>query len=247
MFGLDPKLGHLDVKRGARARLAFRPPEQGSSSDEAIRAGTGNAGTTTPIDFQFNPKEYSISGGANYHPPGSESAGIGQFQSTKPFTTSIEIFLDQPTMKSLNPQAPSLNEQVDMVLSAVEKVEGKDHPPVLEFSWGKRSFEALATQVAVKFSMFDTNGIPIRATCTLTLTILPASSPKQNPTSGTPKIDRAHQVVLGDSLASIANRSYGDPTMWRAIAEANDINDPAKLAYGDYLTVPVRSDAERLA
>ena len=42
----------------------------------------------------------------------------------------------------------------------------------------------------------------------------------------------------GDSLPSIAFRSYGDPTRWRAIAEANGIDDPLALRRGHVLGVP---------
>ena len=42
----------------------------------------------------------------------------------------------------------------------------------------------------------------------------------------------AHVVRDGDSLPSIAFASYGDPTRWRAIAEANGIDDPLALRRG---------------
>jgi nucleoid-associated protein YgaU len=39
-------------------------------------------------------------------------------------------------------------------------------------------------------------------------------------------------VVAGDSLASIAYREYGDPTMWRPLAAFNGIDDPLRAAAG---------------
>ena len=48
----------------------------------------------------------------------------------------------------------------------------------------------------------------------------------QNPTSGTPKPNRTHQVQVGDTLDRISARYYGDSTQWRAIAGANGIADP---------------------
>ena len=47
-----------------------------------------------------------------------------------------------------------------------------------------------------------------------------------------------HTVRDGDSLQSIAYSMYGDPTRWRAIAEANGIDDPLALPRGRTLTVP---------
>ena len=48
----------------------------------------------------------------------------------------------------------------------------------------------------------------------------------------------SHQVVLGDSLASIANAEYGTPTLWRAIAAANELEDPFDLRIGSELLHP---------
>lgn len=243
MLAKDGAIGRLDIGRGKRAQLTLRQAVPGS--DGALSAGTPIG---RPISLQFNPKEYSISGGATYDQQGTQDGRIGEYQGSKPYTTSIEVFIDEPTRTRTSPTTPSISDQVDTLLRSVQRADGAQTlPPILEFSWGSTTFQAIATQVAVKFSMFNHDGNPIRATATLTLTILPEGWPKQNPTSGTPKIDRSHHVVLGDSLASIAHKTYGDPTLWRAIAEANGIDDPARLRNGEYVIVPVRSDAERMA
>jgi nucleoid-associated protein YgaU len=49
---------------------------------------------------------------------------------------------------------------------------------------------------------------------------------------------RVHRVRDGDSLPSIAFDSYGDPTRWRPIAEANGIDNPLSLRRGSELTIP---------
>jgi nucleoid-associated protein YgaU len=45
-------------------------------------------------------------------------------------------------------------------------------------------------------------------------------------------------VQSGDSLAAIAQEVYGDPTLWREIAEANDLSPPYSLTVGDTLEIP---------
>jgi len=47
-----------------------------------------------------------------------------------------------------------------------------------------------------------------------------------------------HTVQDGDSLPSIAYRAYGDATRWRAIADANEIDDPLRLRRGTPLMLP---------
>ncbi|HEX6255874.1 MAG TPA: LysM domain-containing protein [Euzebyales bacterium] len=45
-------------------------------------------------------------------------------------------------------------------------------------------------------------------------------------------------VESGDSLASIAQEVYGDPTRWRDIARANDLQEPFALTVGEALLIP---------
>jgi nucleoid-associated protein YgaU len=47
-----------------------------------------------------------------------------------------------------------------------------------------------------------------------------------------------HTVKDGDSLPSIAFRTYGDPNAWRAIADANGIENPLHLRRGTALSLP---------
>ena len=49
-----------------------------------------------------------------------------------------------------------------------------------------------------------------------------------------------HRVVAGDSLQSLAWREYGNASAWRAIAEANGIDDPSRLPTGIELVLPGR-------
>ena len=75
----------------------------------------------------------------------------------------------------------------------------------------------------------------------------PTNPAGQNPTSGAARSTRAHRVVLGDTLASIANEEYGTPTMWRAIAKVNGLDDPFNLRLGRELLIPPPADAAALA
>jgi nucleoid-associated protein YgaU len=50
-----------------------------------------------------------------------------------------------------------------------------------------------------------------------------------------------HRVQPGETLDRISARYYGDPTRWRDLALANDIEDPLGLRPGSLLSVPQRS------
>ena len=67
---------------------------------------------------------------------------------------------------------------------------------------------------------------------------MPVLAWRQNPTSGGLAVRRAHQLVDGDTLASVAYAEYGDPAMWRPLAAFNGIDDPLRLRPGTRLLLP---------
>jgi nucleoid-associated protein YgaU len=53
-----------------------------------------------------------------------------------------------------------------------------------------------------------------------------------------PDLEKTWVVNRGETLSSIAAAVYRDPSAWRAIARANEIKDPRRLAPGLVLTLP---------
>jgi nucleoid-associated protein YgaU len=109
----------------------------------------------------------------------------------------------------------------------------------VRFQWGAvTGFPAHITSVTAKYTLFTPSGTPVRAVCTVQLAEMGGETGGQNPTSGALTSRTVRTFVDGDSLPSLAYREYGDPTRWRAIAEANGIDDPMRLAVGRTLLVP---------
>jgi nucleoid-associated protein YgaU len=198
------------------------------------------------IDFQFNPKDLSVSKAAMWGPDtqkGSTSSGVPQFQGPAPCKLTLEMFLD------------ASDNQDDRVVKTVEKLfsccvptsdslnQKKPIPPWVVFHWGNlSSFTGYIASVNVKYTLFTPSGLPIRGTATVNLEEISKELKGQNPTSGALSAYRTHTVSTGDTLASIAWREYGDPAMWRAIAMTNRIDDPMRLRAGSSLLIPAAED-----
>jgi nucleoid-associated protein YgaU len=121
-------------------------------------------------------------------------------------------------------------------------------PPFVVFSWGgKLHLIGVVTSVSVKYKLFDQHGTPTRALCSISISERAFEKKKQNPTSGALSAHGSHTVLAGDSLASIAYKEYNDPTLWRALAVKNGIDDPMRLAVGTRLLIPPSSEAGALA
>jgi hypothetical protein len=54
-------------------------------------------------------------------------------------------------------------------------------------------------------------------------------------------------VVQGDTLPGVAYQEYGDAALWRAVADVNGIDDPARLRPGRRLLLPTADELLRQA
>jgi nucleoid-associated protein YgaU len=103
----------------------------------------------------------------------------------------------------------------------------------------RNGFRCIVESVKQKFTLFSPQGIPLRATLTVTLReykTLDEQLAQLNLSS--PDRTHSHVVQRGETLASISARFYGRAGDWRFIADANDIDDPRRLVAGTFLTIP---------
>lgn len=213
--------------------------------------GSGGGGGLGQLTFRFNPKEYSVQKRANWQRaplPGVAQATIPQFTGAEPRELSLEIFLDESESPS-----KSVVKDVELLFSCCTPTPQsllmrQPSPPFVIFGWGSTmSFVAFVKSVSARYTLFRQDGTPIRAVCNVSLEEIPTPIPRQNPTSGTLVRHRTHVVTAGETLASIAYREYRDPNLWRAIADANDLDDPMRLPSGTRLLLPPPAEATAVA
>jgi nucleoid-associated protein YgaU len=235
------------VKNGSslvRATLSIHHPPS------TLTGGLG--GQIRQVRFQFNPNQLQLSRSTSWnaqHSVGFARGAAPQFSGANPASLQIEVFLDG----SAEPAASKVREDVEHLLSCCEVdlqslPTMRPSPPWVRFAWGSFStvqFIAYVESVSATYTLFTATGDPLRANCQLTLTEVPLPTKGQNPTSGTLAAQRVHRVVSGDSLESLAWQEYGDATRWRAIAEANAIDDPMRLETGRELLLPATEEVAR--
>jgi nucleoid-associated protein YgaU len=227
----------------AKAKLDLREPV--AKPKKHFEAGS----SIKTLEFAFNPKDYSMSlqGGWNFKPQ-KNSLEPPEFTGTQPRSLDLEMFLD-----ATDKADGDVSQSVDVLLSAVRptdksKSSGTPFPPIVVFSWGSAApFVGVVKQVSATFTLFRPSGQPVRATCKISMQEYEPNPPRQNPTSGALRATRSHAIQLGDSLASIADREYGAPELWRAIALANELEDPFNLRVGRELLIPAPADATGMA
>ncbi|MEU4203776.1 LysM peptidoglycan-binding domain-containing protein [Streptomyces sp. NPDC045470] len=236
-----PKSSNGAGKSLVRATLAIHEPPLGT--------GTSPGALIKTFGFDFNPAQLSLSRAAQWKVTPAIAVRKGarpEFMGSEPRVMSLEVFLDssdRPTSNTvLNKVAALLS---CCVVTAKSSAAKKPSPPWVVFQWGSFStarFTAYVSSVEASYTLFGTTGVPIRATCRMQLHEIPRKTRRQNPTSGALTAQRVHRVVAGDSLQSLAWREYGDAASWRAIAEANGIDDPSRLPTGTELVLPAAEE-----
>ncbi|MBZ2407174.1 LysM peptidoglycan-binding domain-containing protein [Streptomyces sp. L06] len=227
-----------------RASLSIHEPPRGKSTTP------GGLIRTFPLDF--NPAQLTISRGANWKftpSPAVRKGSKPEFLGPEPREMTVEVFLDS----SGEPTGNTVLKKVEALLGCCEttarSIAAKQpSPPWVVFEWGAFStarFTAYVSSVEASYTLFGTTGVPIRATCQMRLHEIPSKTKGQNPTSGALTAQRVHRVVAGDTLQSLAWREYGEASAWRAIAEANGIDDPSRLRTGTELVLPAAEEVRR--
>jgi hypothetical protein len=220
----------------ARARLLIREPP--------TTVGAQPGATIAQVKFQFNPNRLSLTKSTEWRRTPSRTASESatpEFVGSGPRSLSLEMFLDATAEHD-----DSVERQVEQLMTACvptpKSLSAKiPASPWVRFEWGTArttSFDGVLSNLSITYSLFDVDGTPLRATCSLSINEAASEVPGQNPTSGAREATGTHQVVIGDSLAQIAWREYGDATAWRRIAAANDLDDPLCVAPGRDLLVP---------
>jgi nucleoid-associated protein YgaU len=103
------------------------------------------------------------------------------------------------------------------------------------FQWGSfLSYKGVISQIAQNFTLFKTDGTPLRASVDVTFSETGEQQKKQNPTTRT-EARKIWVVHEGQTLDWIAYQEYGDPACWRHIAETNNLPNPRDLRPGQVL------------
>ncbi len=198
--------------------------------------------------FHYNPASISMRTGARFARPrparGAKTAPATDFISAEQVVYTMDIVLD--TTDDVPRKVPeAITQLVDWTRpSAASLKTKKPSPPLLVLQWGKRHWGPVhITKLKVDHTLFSPEGEPVRAKVNLRLTEKVTEPGRTNPTSGGSP-DRRRVLVEGsDGLGQVAQREYGDPNLWRAVAAANGIDDPTRVPRGTPLLLPPAWDA----
>lgn len=198
------------------------------------------------LQVPFNPTELSADRDATYAEvaiPGLD-APVLQYVRGGGEKLNLELFFDVTDLMvdGVVADGSSVRDRYVQPLQRLTLVDRVLHaPPRVRVAWDAQVLieRAVVTSVSVTYTLFDTQGRPVRATARVAFRQHTSASAQLAEIGLTsPDLTNVATVRQGDTLPAIAFREYGDPTRWRSIAEANAISNPLDLAPGRVLVVP---------
>lgn len=189
-----------------------------------------------PIPFRFNPTEYQLAKTNNFAElpiPGLQSPPL-QYVRGGSEKLTLDLLVD--TSDTLEDVRKKYTNGLRTLMAINKDLHA---PPVVKLVWDQEVFTGVMESLTITYTLFNPKGIPLRAKCSVGLKeFVPIVQQLKVSTPQSPDFDKSWKVRRGDTLSSIAGALYQEPTLWREIARANDIDDPRALEPGRELTIP---------
>ena len=202
-----------------------------------IKAEKNKSGKfTDKIEVLFNPSEITMT------IPGGEMGDHGLVATESYTTLTLNLFFDT-TLKSYPPE--NVQNYTKKIISLTQPRIGQDkkRPPRCQLIWGTISgkdsvllADCFLETVTKRLTHFLEDGTPVRAT--LDCSFKEWKDPEKQKKIQNPIDDPVRIVKKGETLSTIATEEYGDPSLWRVIADENRLINPRKLPPGTVLTIP---------
>jgi LysM repeat protein len=188
-----------------------------------------------PIPVLFNPTQYTLNqDNTLVEPPvPGLAAPVPQYVRGNGRTLQMELFFDTYEQRG------DVRRYTDRIYGLLN-IRGPLHrPPICTFTWGSFSFTCVVESVGGNFTLFLPDGTPARAKLSVSFKeFVEVETLVRTPPTESADHAKTYLVRRGDTLSSIAAAEYGDPALWRPIAQANRMANPRLLPPGTRLSIP---------
>lgn len=189
---------------------------------------------------RVNPVNYTRTYSITYDKkatPGAAATDV-KFDTMPAQTVTFDLLFDATGVIEGSPT--DLDAEIDAFRQIVYDYNGEiDSPYFLEIRWGKFSFRACLTGMTLTYTLFQSDGKPLRATAKLTF-IEQMDPLTAKLRMGRSSPDLTHHVLVraGDTLPALTYRMYGKASYYPEVARANQLVDFRNLQPGTLLSFP---------
>lgn len=230
------------------------PPNLAKAELRQLDAGFANEiEPSTWTTVQFNPETLKVSFANQVQTPSGTGDQRGpqgqQFVGAGTTKLAVALWFDVTALAPGTVPGDDVRQLTKKVAYFITpKKDGDKYvPPAVRFVWGSFQFEGMMDSLEESLELFSPEGRPLRASVSFTLSQQRISEFVFRPTAGgaaagprTPGTRPLAAAPEGGTVQGLA-AAQGAPDRWRAIAEANGIENPRMLAPGQLVDVQAGS------
>ncbi len=204
-------------------------------SDKRLETSVGE------FSLPINPEQFSQNFKVAYDvKPAQGNQGVeGRFKSSGPEQLKLNFLFDgTDTVYGYTHANKTVSDQLREFRGVVYDLEGPIHQPrYLRLVWTRFSFDCVLSDLTVTYTLFDTDGQPLRAKldCTF-LNYKETERRVREEGKSSPDLTHVRKVGEEDTLPLMTHRIYGDPRYYLEVAKRNNLSTVRHLRTGATMT-----------
>lgn len=206
------------------------------------------------FEVTVNPASVKHTLGISYTGDGPTAAALGKsavelrFQKMQAETLAFTLTLDGTGVVP-NTRKTTVARQIAALRAIVYTYDGDEHEPnVVLITWGSglTEFYGRLTSMTLDYTLFDPDGLPLRATVALNFSAYVTSLEEAvGARRNSPDMTHMLTVRAGDTLPGMCAQVYGDPGRYPLVAAANGLDGFRQLEPGRDLRFPPLPERRR--
>jgi hypothetical protein len=191
------------------------------------------------FEVMFNPASYSVNNKINFDTQQAEGSDGSdpKFKNVAPESFSLEFTLDST---GVSKDKVSIIDQVTKFKKVTLSVNGSSHRPnYLVVQWGKFIRDCVMETANITYTLFDKDGIPLRAK--ITAAFIDRKESKINAMTtmiSSPDLSHFIETKEGDLLPLLVFKHLRNQKYYLQVARINQLADFRKLKAGTKLIIP---------
>ncbi len=223
--------------------IAWKDPESFGPEDPALQFTTPKPMTIT-LDLTFDTTFKGVAAEAAMSLGDRLDQGMASVQAAATSAVSSLPFMGGDAKEIADGAYPDVrdlwvNHLMEMTISGKKTDDQWQSPPVVKVMWNKLDFEAVITKLDTTYTMFASDGTPVRATVSLELKENKLTKKVDTAEMGSPMLAEKVQLLNPDHGENVFSLAMKFGLDWRMIALANNIDDPTDIADNMDLIIPM--------
>nr|WP_129734263.1 hypothetical protein [Parabacteroides goldsteinii] len=195
------------------------------------------------LELPINPDKVKLTKGIHY----AEDKQLGSLNGSnvyvryRPETLYFECLLDMTNAMEDDDQKKPVRNVVNDIEERLYFYNSDGHrPSFVKVQYGDISFYGQLKTLETEYSLFDPDGIPLRANLKVTLTgYCSQKEEKKRFSKRSPDVSRLVTLKEGQTLAALCDEIYGDPLLVGQVARFNNLNGYRNVPAGTQVLLPM--------